>query len=259
MDGFYDGLFPGADAAWIPTLMDVERRKADWHLENVIGWENLEVPDDCPNVKGRMDQLKIRFDERYASRRLGHETLEKWQMRLQNRFDEVVRRYDRMYLLYSRYDEKMKDDLIEGYIKDLTDSIKVKGSETGSSDSTGNDDTTRTPNLHTTTANDGVSKYTDSPDSRVNEGELYNGSTTRSDSTVTEDRTGTESTKNTTKGTVNVANENTEDTDRTYHEEHIVTGVGIVDSINRSVDSWQDVDTRLVAEFENLFLNIFWY
>lgn len=112
-----DFTFSDAELPWLPVLCDVEHFKVnsdDPTYWQKFGWESLEVPEECTYVSNRMDQLKIRFDERYANRMLNSETMERWQIRLQNRFDEVVRRYNRLYELYQRYDQDMKDDIIEG-------------------------------------------------------------------------------------------------------------------------------------------------
>ena len=110
-------VFSDAELPWLPTLGDVEYfkvRSDDPTYWQRFGWEALEVPGDATFVRERMEQLKIRFDERYANRMLNAETMERWQIRLQNRFDEVVRRYNRLYELYVRYDEDMRNDIIEG-------------------------------------------------------------------------------------------------------------------------------------------------
>ena len=109
--------FSDAELPWLPTLGDVEYFKVnseDPDYWKKFGWEALEVPGDAPLVGERMDQLKIRFNERYFNRMLNAETMERWQSRLQNRFDEIVMRYNRLYELYARYDEEMKNDIIEG-------------------------------------------------------------------------------------------------------------------------------------------------
>ena len=116
-----------------------------------------------------MPNLKIRFDERYANRRLNSETMERWQVRLQNRFDEVVRRYDRQYELYQRYDQDMKDDIISGE-KTVTEST----AQAGGSDTS-----------------EGSGRNIDTPDELVNSTEGYAGSRTDSKATNTYGRTDT--------------------------------------------------------------------
>ena len=110
-------VFSDAELPWLPTLGDVEYFKVnsdDPEYWQKFGWEALDVPGKATFVSERMDQLKIRFDERYANRMLNAETMERWQIRLQNRFDEIVMRYNRLYELYVRYDEDMRNDIIEG-------------------------------------------------------------------------------------------------------------------------------------------------
>lgn len=164
--------FGDAEIPWIPQLIDVENFKvksddpAYWQR---FGWEALEVPQDCFYVAERMPNLKIRFDERYANRRLNSETMERWQVRLQNRFDEVVRRYDRQYELYQRYDQDMKDDIISGE-KTVTEST----AQAGGSDTS-----------------EGSGRNIDTPDELVNSTEGYAGSRTDSKATNTYGRTDT--------------------------------------------------------------------
>lgn len=206
------------DEVWIPQLVEIETWKTDsddpdyWKQ---FGWENLEVPDDCPTVAGRMAQLKVRFDERYAYRMLNSETMERWQVRLQNRFDETVRRYERAYTMYSRYETDMMDDVLEGE-KVVTESSVNQGG---------------TDSTDTTTRN------IDTPDEAINQDENYASNLSHVNGKVTYGRS---------------------DTGRT-ETVRTVTGKSLVDSVNDSMDRWRDVDTSFVREFENLFLNIFWY
>ena len=210
--------FGDAELPWIPKLIDVENFKissddpAYWQK---FGWETLEVPEECTFVRERMVTLKTRFDERYANRMLNSETMERWQVRLQNRFDEVVQRYNRMYELYIRYDQDMKDDIISGE-KTVTETT----AEAGGSDSTS-----------------GFVRNIDTPDENVNSDSGYAGTRSNSSNTNLYGR------KDTLNSTVT----------------HTMTGKGVVDSINDSVMSWKDVDTEFVKEFENLFMNVFWY
>ena len=210
--------FGDAELPWIPKLIDVENFKVNsedptyWQR---FGWEALEVPQDCSYVTQRMDKLKVRFDERYANRMLNSETMERWQVRLQNRLDEVVYRYDRMYELYQRYDQDMKDDIISGD-KTVTEST----AQAGGSDTS-----------------EGTGRNIDTPDESVNSDTGYAGSRTDSKATNTYGRT------DTLNSTVT----------------RTTTGKGVVDGINDSVMSWKDIDTEFVKEFENLFLNVFWY
>lgn len=210
--------FGDAELPWLPKLCDVENFKVNsddptyWQR---FGWEALEVPVDCPFVMSRMETLKTRFDQLYFDRKLNSETMEVWQVRLQRRFDEVVRRYDRMYELYGRYDQDMKEDILSG---DKT--VTVSTAQAGGSDTS-----------------IGTGRNIDTPDENVNDNTGYAGSRTDSKATNTYGRT----------DTVNSTVTRT------------MMGKGVVDSVNDSVMSWKDVDTEFVNEFQNNFLNVFWY
>lgn len=210
--------FGDAELPWLPKLCDVESFKVtsdDPAYWKRFGWEALEVPGECTFVRERMETLKTRFDERYANRMLNSETMERWQIRLQNRFDEVVQRYNRQYELYVRYDQDMKDDIISGE-KTVTESkAQAGGSDTS----------------------EGTGRNIDTPDELVNSTEGYAGSRSDSKATNTYGRTDT----------------------LTSTVTHTMTGKGVVDGINDSIMSWKDIDTEFVKEFENNFLNVFWY
>lgn len=210
--------FGDAELPWLPKLCDVESFKVksdDPIYWQRFGWEALEVPEDCAFVRNRMDTLKTRFDQQYFDRKLNSETMEVWQVRLQRRFDEVVRRYDRMYELYQRYDQDMKEDIISGD-KTVTEST----AQAGGSDTS-----------------EGTGRSIDTPDEAVNSTEGYAGSRSDSKATNTYGRT------DTLNSTVT----------------RTMTGKGVVDSVNDSVMSWRDIDTDFVNEFQNNFLNVFWY
>lgn len=210
--------FGDAELPWLPKLCDVENFKVnsdDPAYWKRFGWEALEVPGECTFVGERMEILKTRFNQQYFDRKLNSETMEVWQVRLQRRFDEVVHRYDRMYELYQRYDQDMKEDIISGE-KTVTESrAQAGGSDTS----------------------EGTGRSIDTPDELVNSTEGYAGSRSDSKATNTYGRT------DTLNSTVT----------------HTMTGKGVVDSVNDSVMSWRDIDTEFVNEFQNNFLNVFWY
>lgn len=231
----YDEYFGTADAAWVPTLLDIEINKAeepdggitDWCR---YGWSALEVPDDCPNVRERFGTLQMRFNARYANRMLGAETMERWQVRLQNRFDEVVHRYDRMYSLYNMNRELM-DDITPG----LKTTYKRSDDLSGSDSSTG---TSRS----SATAKDRTSN---TPDSRINSLDDYAGLIGVNESSSSGDTTTMGETTRTGKTEATTA--------------MVRTGAEIIQQLHLSADSYRDIDTEFIGEFENIFLNIFWY
>ena len=209
--------FGDADQPWLPELIDIEAMKTgpEGAYYSKFGWEQLALPDDCPLVASRMDSLKIRFDERYANRMLNAETLERWQVRLQNRFDEKVHIYERAYRLYQQYEQDMLDDVVQG------EKVTVTGTtQQGGSDSS----TVEARNI-------------DTPDELINADENYASSLSKNQGTTQYGRT----------DTVNST------TTRT------VTGQALVEGINNAIYSWRDLDTEFVKEFENNFLNVYWY
>lgn len=181
---------------WLPELITIEKKKLDGEPGySGIGFENLVVPTDCTRVSARMSTLKVLFDQRYAYRMLNAETLERWQVRLQNTFDRIVHTYERAYELYAKYQTDMLNDMLGGEI--ITRDLTSGGSQVNTPD-------------YATNATD------DYADSR---------SRGKIDETITTVRTGDD----------------------------------LVDSINRGFQNWVDIDQALIQEFENNFLNIFWY
>ena len=191
--------FSEAFAPWLPTLQDIEVRKTDPEYADYyqrFGWENLVVPDDCPHISARMlPVLKPLFEQKYGFRMINQETLERWQIRLQTKFDEIVHIYERAYVLYEKYEQEMVDDMLSG--ERITRSTK------------------------------GDSQQINTPDYTTNASEDYadNRSRSKVDETISTIR----------------------------------TGDGLIDSVNAGYQRWVDIDQALIAEFENNFLNIFWY
>lgn len=230
-----EGYFGDADLEWIPKLWDIEHFKGDADPEiasyySGFGWEALDVPTDCPKVRSRMTELKVRFDERYANRRLNGETMEYWQLRLQNRFDEVVRRYERAYSLYEN-NRNIMDDVTPG-LKTTYDRNDAAG---------GKD----IRNSSSSTTSHGKDKMSNTPDSRINESDDYAGAITLSDGSSTGS---------------NEASTSYGRTLKTQGSQSMVrTGSEVITSANSSIDAYRDLDTRFIGEFENNFLNILWY
>lgn len=212
-----NGLFPEADSAWLPTYLDVQMKYP------TFGWQSLVVDDDCPTVASRMETLQVRFEERYANRMISSETLQRWQVRLQNRFDEVVRRYERAYGLYSRYQEDMDADVLPGETYTEKETLKSDTKQGGSDSS------------------ESENRNIDTPDSIINQNSNYADSLAKGKSTVTYGRT------------------DEGNSTRDLTRKRTLTGQDLMLNINGSIDGWRDIDTSFVAEFENLFLNIWWY
>ena len=81
--------------------------------------------------------------------------------------------------------------------------------------------------VHTIVTSDSTGKNIDTPDSIINQDDKYADS-------LTKNKLNTDS-------------------------KTVYTGTGLIKSINDSIDDWRDLDIKFVSEFENSFLNIFWY
>lgn len=236
-----EGLFYDADLPWVPTLVDVEKAKTgpDAAYWSKFGWENLVVPEDCPITLGRMPILKVRFDERYANRMLNQETMERWQIRLQNRFDEVVHRYERAYRLYNQHSTKIDEGALPGTLREVDGTSANTSERSVQSDISSSDTTTAT----------GRNRAGQSPDQSINELSAYATavSDSSSDSTTT--------TKGGSKGS------STDNTSGNMHttDRSTVTGAVLMENLNDAIDGYRDIDTEFVKAFENNFMNIFWY
>lgn len=169
-------------------------------------------------ITARWEELTVRFNERYAYRMLGQETLERWQHRLQNRLDEIVRPYERAYTLIRDNETAMKE-LHNGHTY----------TETNESE--------RSRDISVMSHNE--SRHADTPYTAINLSDRYGDSVDRGDRTETtgEDATDSHSRESTRRD----------------------TGIYLQESVFRAIDDWRDLDTAFVSEFENLFLNVWWY
>lgn len=252
---------------WFPTLAWLINRKEAYDGTGPIdytkyGWDALVVPDDCPNVSARMDQLAIRFNQRYMMRLLNQESLENWQIRLQNRFDEIVRPMERAYKIYADNAAAI-DNVVPGTTKTTIGTSTDSGTDTrigsGSNESAGSGSNTSTTGGSDTSTSEG--KESDTPNSVINASANYAGSTSKQSGTVKYGRTeGTDfDQKSNGSYTNSDKTEYGKKTDITGTETTKWTGSDVLKQINESIDGYRDIDTMFVAGFENNFLNIFWY
>lgn len=180
-----EGMYEGADAPWLPTLADLiirqDGEQGPMTDYNRYGWKALVVPTDCIYVTRRMEQLDIRFEQRYCDRMIAYETWELWQIKLQERFDSVVRKYERAYRMYLDNEEAM-NQVMPGRTVEFTDKATAGGSDS------------RT----------GKTKASDTPSSAINESDVFAGSITKDEGTTTYGRTDSResSTKETVTGAV---------------------------------------------------------
>lgn len=252
---------------WFPTLAWLINHKENYDGSGSIdfrkyGWDALVVPDDCIYVKSRMSTLEVRFNQRYMMRLLSQETLENWQIRLQNRFDELVHTMERAYSIYAEHETSM-DRVLPGETTETEGSSTDSGSNSrtgsGTSNSTGSGTSGNTQGGSDSSTAQGINS--DTPDTAINTSVNYAGSTTKQDNTVNYGKTENGTYSDT--GNSEYSNTDTTNygkkTDITGKTTVVKTGADIVANINKSIDEYRDLDTMFVAGFENNFLNIFWY
>lgn len=232
MADFCHGPFPEADSAWLPTLGDIlwKQNQGDANY-TPFGFGQLVVPDDCPHVTARFDDLTERFNSRYFNRRIGAETLPRWQVRLQNRLDEIARRYEFAYSAYERYADTMLEDM--PYSKAISEDYTESEQGTTERSTGGTDRSERTD------------RTADTPDSLINASANYADSLSESEASTSYGRTEDEEADRTL----------THDLDRRER----YGGGELARNVHDAIDAYRDLDTRFVREFENLFLNVFWY
>lgn len=231
---------------WIPQYIDLVKRKEDGDAEyQNVGFDALDVDSSLENIDDRWEVLEQRFTERYAFRRISAETLTRWQVRLQNKFDEIADRYERAYALYAEQGAAMMDDILPGWkeIMDRTD--KDSGTDTNTR--------TGSRELAYTGSDKNVRRSANTPDSSTNASDMYADRRDESTRSFT-DRKDTE-----TFNQLKDALLHGKTTDIDYTLTRTETGAQIIDAVNEAITKWKDLDTQFAAEFENLFLNIFDY
>ena len=198
---------------------------------NRFGLDRLDVPADCEYLGQAMPRAVEMFNERYSLRMINRETLETWQMGLQSKFDTIAYRYERAFALYADNAEEMSN-------------VLEKKVTTRSATSTNSGSDTTTYGRKDTFA--GTVKNIDTPDSAINANANYADSLTKNDNSNQASGTDT-----LTHGLVNTIADSVTETKEPEG--------GIVEATNRSMDAWRDLTAEFVKEFENNFLNVFWY
>lgn len=148
----------GEPYIWAPRYISVLQKRQSTDPEeaaywNQFGFDKLTLPESThiPYIHNRWQVLVARFNERYYFRRIGNETMERWQIRLQNRFDEIIDEMERAYKLYATTTQI--DEVIAG-----TKTTYAHGNSHSGTDST---------------TNTNVGRYVDTPDSATNEDDDY--------------------------------------------------------------------------------------
>lgn len=211
-------MIPGGPRAWyidLPTYAEVIAQFPGF------GFPGLDIAQaKYPNLFSRKDELETRFYARYCQRMIGFETLQLWQIKLQNRFDDIADEYERAFRIYSANATQM-DRAVEGW------------TEQESSSASGSADTTS----QGSTSSDSNGKEIDTPDSAINDSDSYADRQTKNhryDSENSSDHTYTNASGSKTKS-------------------HEIGGGRAVTSVNENIDAYRDYESRFLAEFEALF------
>lgn len=228
--------FREARESWIPTLYDIVYRAeqgtpSEREYYGKFGLSQVEVPAECERVRAIMPRAVVMFNERFGQRMINKETLEQWQIGLQAKFDTIVNRYERALALYEDNDGEMSNVLE----KKVTTRNATNTNSGSDSTTYGRKDTYA-----------GTVKNIDTPDSAINASDEYADALTKSNNSNT--ASGTDTLTHGLK--VTIAD--------TVTETKEPVG-GIVKAVNDSADAWRDLTAEFVREFENNFLNVFWY
>lgn len=161
-----NGLFPGPDQAWLPTLLDIEKLKAEYNGTGTdwtrFGFDALEVPEDS-EISKRMSILNTRFIANYGWRMLAFETMEQWQTKLQEKMDSIVDKYERAYKLYADNQDALMSDVLPGRKITTSSTNQASGSD----------------------SREGTGKSSDTPDSLINDSDDYAGTITKNNDRTT--------------------------------------------------------------------------
>ena len=228
--------FREAREMWLPTLSDIlNKRTSDDEAERTyytqFGLDKCEFPADCPRLSATIPRIVELFNERYYTRMINRETLEIWQMNLQHVVDRIAYRYERALTLYATHQ---------------TELANVLERETTTRHATSANSGTDTTTYGRMDTFEGKTKNIDTPDSAVNASDNYADSLTKSDN------------KNTASG----SDQLTHGLTNTINDEVIKTREpegGFVPALNDSIDAYRDIAVDFVREFENNFMNVFWY
>jgi len=109
----YDKPYPGEGPFYTEYLMNVRKNDPTAGLDR-CDWDATKYP----NLVEHKDVLIGKFNEQYAFREIGQETVLRWQLFVIARFNEVAEKYEHMYKIFKEHDV---DTLGTGYT--LTDTL----------------------------------------------------------------------------------------------------------------------------------------
>lgn len=265
---------------WMPMLLEIEYLKEHGTEEeqeyySKFGFEKLDVSSEFSHITNRLESLRTRFLGRYGHRQLNSETMEYWQVRLQNKMDEIVAIYDRAYALYEQYVSEIDQHPFEGMKTTRDGYTQASGSDMDSRtivDEASGSDKTETDGTDTTSGQDTIDrentrKEIDTPDTAINASDNYADKLTKDDGSDTTRYGKVDTIHNEDEITYGRKDSRTDNGSVTYgkkdtlHDEteQVRTGPFMLTDLNTMINSLKDIDTLVIKEFENNFLNVLWY
>ena len=209
----YDRPMRGEQPFFTDILSDLQTDDSDIGLMS-IDWQTSSYPHLAVH---KTDIIQV-FNTHYAFREIGSETVMRWHMQLQDRFNQIAPKFDHAFELYDD-DEIKLNNLGLGYVKSITYANRSNGSSSGSSNSTGNSKFKDTPTSGTSTINNPTSEQIDTGSGTASNNSNSNGS-----------------------------GESTEKYD--YHDEHVMQ------EVNRLIDDYKSLVNDFVKEFNQNFIGI---
>lgn len=264
-------VFGEADHPWLPMYVDVLKQ----YDTSKYGFGALVIDEKYATLAASRSRIQQIFEERYMYRRISAETLPRWQTRLQLRMDELCARYDRGLAMYAKV--ASDSDVTGRTVSERTavttpDTVTetVYGSKT---EAKGNGGTTADSTTfgHTTTdsGTDTVTGRTiDTPQSQISANPEYADSLQEDKTThglqVAEGGVDTQThTDNRDETTEHSGSDQVKRSGKDTVSEQMTVDVtpdgGLIISTRTAWEAWDDLCVRFVAEFENLFLNVFDY
>lgn len=228
-----ESYFHDADAPWMPKLIDVEYyknqtedlNKAEYFSQfgfDQIDYGPYEEVDGVDTYVGEYPHIADRWQtlvQRFNQRYYYRMLGIETMEHWQNNLQE---RFD---AVANRYE--LAYTLFEEHSSEIVDDVIAGEKETisGSNTASGSD------------SNSSTSKDWDTPDSAINANASY------------ADRVSTGS------GSVTYGKTDSYGSTRTK----LITGKGILESINTTIKEFKDIDTMFINEFSDLFLSVYWY
>lgn len=111
----------GLDRAYcvdLPTYAEVIQQHSEYGFRTIVIDQTK-----YPTLSSKRDELDRRFFARFCDRMIGYETLQLWQLKLQNKFDDIADEYERAFRIYQENATDM-DKAVEGTFNTVDRELK---------------------------------------------------------------------------------------------------------------------------------------